>query len=292
MPKEDNDFNQTIKNDESGINEGDEKIDTTPDNEEETEEQKKASQKFEDKNDDTSVDDSEDEESDDDSKDEEKESEDDESDKDSDNESDEESDDESDEGESDNTDEEGEEESESEEDSDDDTKPKWEEEGFKDEDAYKTYLEKHPEPTKLESDKNKDNLSEAEKQKDSVFTLFDKHPDVLPKSAKENYQKFYDSGNNAFLHLDDHLHKFSNALDKISEKLPFDERISEAFKLAFTNETSKLERKKGEVKAELRTQKVNKSASKSTKGDDSKSSKETHTPEQLEVARKMGVKLN
>ncbi|MFA6354019.1 MAG: hypothetical protein WCW93_03755, partial [Candidatus Paceibacterota bacterium] len=264
-----------------------EKIDTAPTNEDEKEQQEDAINEINNFNEDlpdTSGDESEskEEESEDEKSEEETDEEEDEESKDkkSEEESDEKSEEESDESkeeESEKSDEEGLEQ---------DSRPEWEREGFKTAEEYIAHL-KNEKATPPEDD----NLNEPEKQKQTIFDLIDKHKDILPVAMKDNYEKFYTTNNTAFLHMDDHLHKLVSALDKINDKLPFKERVEAAFTLAFRDKIDKISQKRGEVKAEIRTQKVNKSAGTSVKSGSEKSSGKSFTPEQLEIAKKMDIKL-
>lgn len=252
-------FNNTVGDKKESIGENDVKIDVTASTPEEKAQQDKILNEiteindFNDNSDETPLDESED---DDDSEEEESESEEDESEEEAESEEDNE---ESDEGESEESDEED-----SEEESDDD----------------------QPEAV----DDNVD-WTDGVKQKQVFDKLFKDEASILPKSARENYQKFYDTGNEAFLHIDNSLHKLIKSLEMINPSVPFPDRVKAAFKLAFSEKSKKMAQKKGEVIAEVRTQKVGKSASAVTKGEDGKSSKTVYSKEQTAFAKRIGVEL-
>lgn len=274
-------FNNTIENRDSGISDKDTKIDTTANSSEEQEEQDKALLTINEFNEsgDTSPDESDesDEESDEDEPDDKKDkkSEDDED------ESDEDEDSEDEEKESD----EDEEDEETEDEESDETKSEWEQEGFKTPEEYIAHLKQGKndsvDETKLSDEER------ADIQKNSILGVYEQYKDILPKSFKENYDKFFSTNNNAFLHLDNHLHKFVEALEKTSDKIPFKERAAIAATIAFRDKLSKKEQKKGEVIAEIRTQKVNKSAS-SPINTSKKGSNSDYSQESIEAGKKMG----
>jgi hypothetical protein len=268
-------FNKTIEDRESGISDKDTKIDTTPNSQKEQEEQDKALLEVNDFNDtgDTSPDSDDSDDSDEEETEEKEKSKDDE-------ESDED-DSEDEEKESD----EDEEDEETEEETPDESKPEWEQEGYKTPEEYIAHLKESKEESVDES-----KLSETERanvQKNAILSIADKYSDILPKTFKENYVKFYETNSDAFLHLDNHLHKFVQALDKTSERLSFKERCELAAVIAFRDELSQKEQKKGEVRAEIRTQKVNKSASSPVNSSNSKKGNE-YSKEAIEAGKKMG----
>ena len=274
-------FKQTITNDESFISQNDEKIDTNDVNEEEKEQQGKAEDEMNNiSNDDINADTS--------------------------GEEDEETDDAPDEGEkaedtSDKSDEENEDknlddflEDEQDDKSSDETQ-KGKFDGFDTFEEYKQHIADEKANTEKQSvDYNKienSDLSNAEKQKQVFETFYEKHSNILPESVKDNYLKFFSSGNNAFLHIDNHLHKLSEALSSLRVDLPFSEKLEKAVNIAFSSEIASKEQKKGEAKAEIRAQKVNKAVGNST-NTTSKTEKSNYSKGQLWAAKKMEVKLN
>lgn len=265
---------QGISKNESGIGENDTKIDTSPDNDDEAREQEKAKEIMEINNfnenidDDTSGDESEDEEEsdEDDSKDEEEES------------------DESEEEESEEESDESNKETEDKEDANQDNAPKWQKLGFESAEKYADHLEE-----KLNGEQKVD-YSDPEKQKQTMDSFFDKHSDVIPNNVKENYTKFWETGNATFLHIDNELHKLITALEEIKDTVPLNKRLEYAFGIAFPERISKNEQKKGEVRAEIRTQKVNKSTSQSVGGNRGKSAISDLLPEQEKVFERFGLK--
>lgn len=156
------------------------------------------------------------------------------------------------------------------------------------------------EPAEDESKKSENNakiqeienssLSDAEKQKQIFLQFCDNNSDVMTPEIKENYLKYYSTGNNAFLHMDNKLHKFSEALGSFRNDIPFTKKLDMAFNIAFNSEIAKKEQKKGEIKTEIRMQKVNKAVSSPT-GSTGKPTASKYTKGQIWAAEKMGVKL-
>lgn len=161
--------------------------------------------------------------------------------------------------------------------------------GFDTFEEYKSAMDKKLEDASAVAPAVQGDLGEAEKQKNEVVSFLNAHADIIPKSSVENYQKFYESGDETFLKLDNNLYRLTKELEYVSEKLPIQKRMDIAFTMAFKDEIAAKEKKKGIVETELRVQKVNKSASLPV--GDVKNSNSNYTKEQLDVARKMGVTL-
>lgn len=284
------DFGGKSEGGDDGIKEGDKKIDTDDVDEDLKKQQQDAINKMN-NNADNSSDDSDDE--DEDSDDEEDNSSDDEDEDDSeDDESDDDSwlndDDEDDEDEDDKSD------SDSDDDSKDDDKNDSEDESDEnksdDEDSGDDD-KKSNQDSAFSKDDNLDKLEPAVREDKAVMAIYEKNKSILPKSLIENWQKYRETGNNAFLSIDNHLHKLVMAVKKTNADLPIEERLDIGMSIAFKDELSKLEQKKGGVKAEIKNQKVNKIISNSNQSSNSNSSKKGYTSEQEKMAKAMGVKL-
>lgn len=135
-------------------------------------------------------------------------------------------------------------------------------------------------------------FAEPEKQKQIFLKFFDKHSDLLGEKAKDCYLKFYEHNNADFLKIDNQLFKLTTAISSFKDDLPFSERLEKAFQWTFKDDIARKEQKKGEVKAEIRTQKVNKAVSQPTSGGSGQSSTPKFSKAQLWAAEKIGVKLN
>ena len=80
-------------------------------------------------------------------------------------------------------------------------------------------------------------------------------------------------------------------MGKLRDDLPLGEKLRLAFLDSFEDKIGKTERKKGEILAEVRTQKVNKQVGNPTNNADKVEKSNRYTSEQLAAARKMGVTL-
>lgn len=169
---------------------------------------------------------------------------------------------------------------------DDDKSGKGEFDGY---DTFEEYKAAMAENTKKDIPSDKDE-TEPEVQKNIIVDVFKKHAEIISAKTIENFEKFYETGNDAFIHLDTSLYKVYKELKVISESLPMKERIEKAIKLAFGDKIIQSERKKEKALTEVRAQKVNKAASDSTKGGSGKTEK-THSPETLAIAKSWGIKL-
>jgi len=143
----------------------------------------------------------------------------------------------------------------------------------------------------IESDAN---LSAAEKENRLVRNLYEQHKDILPETFIKNWDKFIESDRSkTFLHLDDSLHKLVVNVGKFDQNLPLSERLNLAFDIAFGKEIvakkTKQAERQGEVKAEIRTQKVGKAAGSPVKTSTAKA-KSSLDGDQQTVMSKMGVK--
>lgn len=134
-------------------------------------------------------------------------------------------------------------------------------------------------------------LNQAEKDRLIMSEFLSLHKDVIPESARLNFDKFIASSNDAFLHIDDSLHKLVVAVNEYRSDIPVSERLNKAYQLVFAGKIAKLEQKKGEVKAEIRAQKVNKAVSQPSVSSSSKSKNNGLTQEQRDVYKKMGVPI-
>jgi len=173
-------------------------------------------------------------------------------------------------------------------------------------DGYKTFEEyKTAKEAEIETIKNPQNtavppdLDEGEKQKFVFTDFYNKHKDILPESVLDNYLKFWQSGASGtpiveYLRMDDHLYKLTNEMDKFRDDVPFQEKLERAFNNAFSDEVIKkkqdIAQKQGEVRAEIRTQKVNRAASTSIKNESGGNKK--YSSDQEKMAKKMGIQLD
>ncbi len=218
-------------------------------------------------------------------------------------ESDEDDSDEDEEDESDESDEEGsDEEGESESDADDSKGQKAEDEDndkktgqFDGYDTFEEYKAAQAEKGKPDSDDKKevfDSLSDEEKaavQHKQVLEFFKSKSDVISDKTVENYKKFYESSNNAFIHLDSDLFKLTKEMENLNPNLSIKEKMEKAFIIVFHDRIKKLEQKKAEAKTEAKIQKVNKSASSSLGGSSAKSG-DSYSPETLKIMDAWGLK--
>ena len=144
--------------------------------------------------------------------------------------------------------------------------------------------------SKLKEIENNSDLPDEVKEQRVMQTFLDLHKDIIPESARINFQKFIDSDrNSAFLYADDNLYKLVMEVRNYRDDLPLSDRLSKAFKVVFSQKLASNERKKGEVKAEIRSQKVNKAVITPAKSDTSKQTKGTLDPEQKRVMKQMGI---
>lgn len=166
------------------------------------------------------------------------------------------------------------------------------------ESGEKTFLEgektspvsKEVEYKKLREIENNPDLDYHAKEERIVQEFLNIHRDIIPESARTNFQKFIDSGRNtAFLMLDDSLYKLVKEVRNYRTDLPLTDRLSKAFRVVFADKIAKQEQKKGEVKAEIRQQKVGKAIATPTKPASGKAPKSELSSAQREALRRMGV---
>jgi len=144
---------------------------------------------------------------------------------------------------------------------------------------------KHKQLEQIKEDK-------AKQQFNAFVQHVHKHKDFYPSEVLEDFRKFHEAGGEVgkiFILNNPYLYKLEQALRKLSSNLPDEEAFELAFNIAFADDIKKQSKKKGMVEAELRAQRVNKSVSNSGKTSSAKKSK--FTPEQLKIAKQMGVKL-
>lgn len=144
---------------------------------------------------------------------------------------------------------------------------------------------------KLKSGNQSDAEADESKEMQKDFISFcSSHGDVLGAEIVEDYKKFIDSGNNAFIFNNPKLKSLAEAIEDTNESLPFATRIDKAFKIAFSDEIADLRGKQEKVKTEIKNQEINKSSAGGNKSAGNK--KSAFTPEQMDIADKMGVELD
>lgn len=161
-------------------------------------------------------------------------------------------------------------------------------------DGYETfeeYKESFVKPLQQKSgDYSSQIVQEPANDFNATIEFLKKNSDIIPESTVDNYRKFGESENNAFVHGDNHLYKLSKAIESINTSLPYSKRLEYAFELAFKDDIIKRAQKTAQANAEIRTQRVNKAVGRSS-SNESKGSESRLSAEQLNVFKKMGVKV-
>lgn len=144
--------------------------------------------------------------------------------------------------------------------------------------------------SRLKEIENNADLTDEAKEQQVFQTFLNIHKNTIPESARVNFQKFIDSGrNNAFLMADDSLYKLVMEVRKYKDDIPLSERLSSALNTVFRDNVAKNEQRKGEVKAEIRTQKVNKAVSTSTRATSGNPDKNSLNDMQSKAMERMNV---
>lgn len=158
-------------------------------------------------------------------------------------------------------------------------------------DGYDTF-EEYKEAQKEKAGQNSnDVVDEPVKNFNDTVSFLEANKDIIPPQTIESYKKYYESGNDAFLYGDNHLHKLNKAIADLNPNLPYQKRLAYAFDLAFKDEILKKTQKATQAKTEIRTQRVNKAAAQPVAGGNNGGDKPKLSSEQKEIFRRMNVKI-
>jgi len=136
-----------------------------------------------------------------------------------------------------------------------------------------------------------------EKQNEIYNKFFDNHKDVLPETSKQALMEYQKTGNTELVLNDSDLQKLDKKLSKIIQLNPknplvdLEERLEDAFSLAFRKEISETQSRQSQVKQEMQKQQEDKFVEDGQKSSVSKPIKSL-TEEQKKVFDIWGVKPN
>ena len=122
-----------------------------------------------------------------------------------------------------------------------------------------------------------------------VADMLERHQAVVGPEAADDYRHYVRTGSDYFLFKNPKLLKLAEAVETISERLPFSERVRLGYEYAFRGEIEALRVKQAKAAADIA--RGNPMAPPSVMRPRSGGGRPTYTPEQLRAAQLMDVQL-